>query len=212
MAYKKSIETKKKILDAAYKLFEEKGYEKTNIKDIAKESGIVHSSIYYYFDNKENIARTMFDIKVELIKEKVLELRKSEDDILVEILVNYIMIFKNVALNRATREVYYNFVNYSEYDKDNIIRVKNSFFFGIELLFKQYNVDISDKDMIAYIVTSDAFAKALFKSIINGVLEYNLYEAMEYFCEHIIISNIPISSEECKKKLDRAFELCEQMQ
>ena len=40
------------ILDAATKIFAEKGFHATTIKDIAREAGIADGTIYIYFENK----------------------------------------------------------------------------------------------------------------------------------------------------------------
>ncbi len=40
------------ILDAATKVFAEKGFHATTIKDVAKEAGIADGTIYIYFENK----------------------------------------------------------------------------------------------------------------------------------------------------------------
>ncbi len=40
------------ILDAATKVFAEKGFHPTTIKDIAREAGIADGTIYNYFENK----------------------------------------------------------------------------------------------------------------------------------------------------------------
>ncbi|MNJ41340.1 TetR/AcrR family transcriptional regulator [Paenibacillus bouchesdurhonensis] len=44
-----------KVVEAAYKVMAEKGYEKASIKDIANEAGITPGLIHYYFRNKEEI-------------------------------------------------------------------------------------------------------------------------------------------------------------
>src|SRR5215831_20353585 len=40
------------ILDAATKVFADKGFHATTIKDIAREAGIADGTIYIYFENK----------------------------------------------------------------------------------------------------------------------------------------------------------------
>jgi AcrR family transcriptional regulator len=40
------------ILDAATKVFAEKGFHPTTIKDIARQAGIADGTIYIYFENK----------------------------------------------------------------------------------------------------------------------------------------------------------------
>lgn len=44
-----------KVVEAAYKVMAEKGYEKASIKDIANKAGITPGLIHYYFRNKEEI-------------------------------------------------------------------------------------------------------------------------------------------------------------
>lgn len=52
---------KKKIIKAAYKLFEEKGYHSTSMDDIAKEVGVSKASLYSYFKSKEDILKVTVD-------------------------------------------------------------------------------------------------------------------------------------------------------
>lgn len=49
------IETKKKILNAAAKLFSENGFKQTSNVDISKASGVNSALISYYFGDKETI-------------------------------------------------------------------------------------------------------------------------------------------------------------
>lgn len=46
-------ERRQEILDAAMKLFSEKGYEKTSISDIAQSIGVAQGLCYRYFPSKE---------------------------------------------------------------------------------------------------------------------------------------------------------------
>lgn len=57
------------ILDAAEKLFMEKGLENTNMSDIASEAGITRVSLYRYFSDRHPIA---FEIAVRMLR-KILE-------------------------------------------------------------------------------------------------------------------------------------------
>jgi AcrR family transcriptional regulator len=52
---KRSIEKKEKIVEAAYRIFMEKGYFGTNTIDIAKEAGLSTGSVYSYFVDKKDI-------------------------------------------------------------------------------------------------------------------------------------------------------------
>lgn len=55
MAYKTGDERKKDIMKIAMRLFTEKGYEKTSLRDIAKEANIALGLCYHYFDSKQKL-------------------------------------------------------------------------------------------------------------------------------------------------------------
>ena len=48
-------ETVQRILTTASKLFLEKGYEKTSLQDIIRETGLSKGAIYHHFSSKEAI-------------------------------------------------------------------------------------------------------------------------------------------------------------
>lgn len=53
--------TKEKILTAALEMFSVNGFTSVSIRDIGKAVGIKESSIYYHFQNKEDILQTILD-------------------------------------------------------------------------------------------------------------------------------------------------------
>lgn len=55
---KNSVDTKKVIIDAAFKVFGNNGFGNTTIKDIAREAGIAPGSIYNHFSDKEDLFRS----------------------------------------------------------------------------------------------------------------------------------------------------------
>jgi len=63
------------ILDAAERVFAEKGYHESGIADIAAELGIGHGTFYRYFKNKRDIASHVLDRVVA----KIAEVGLSED-------------------------------------------------------------------------------------------------------------------------------------
>lgn len=54
-AMSKSERTRFKIIASAAKVFNEKGFDKTSIQDIADDAGIAKGTIYYYVDKKEDL-------------------------------------------------------------------------------------------------------------------------------------------------------------
>ncbi|TFG34791.1 TetR/AcrR family transcriptional regulator [Candidatus Thorarchaeota archaeon] len=52
--------TKKRILDSAYRMFVEKGFQGSSMRDIAREAGIKAGSIYNHFEGKEEVFEAVF--------------------------------------------------------------------------------------------------------------------------------------------------------
>ncbi|SHK12682.1 transcriptional regulator, TetR family [Anaerocolumna jejuensis DSM 15929] len=57
----RSIKTKEKILDAAYRLFCEKGYYNTTTNEIAQVANVSIGSLYSYFKDKDTILLEILD-------------------------------------------------------------------------------------------------------------------------------------------------------
>jgi len=53
----RSIQTQKKLLDAALEAFSENGFKGTSTRDIAERAGVHHPLITYHFKNKEELWR-----------------------------------------------------------------------------------------------------------------------------------------------------------
>ena len=64
---------KRRIVDAAWKLFYEKGYDDTTVDDIIKLSDTSKGSFYYYFGSKDSLLDTLSTI----LDEYYLELEKE---------------------------------------------------------------------------------------------------------------------------------------
>jgi len=55
-------ETKKKIHEETTRLIAIKGFSAVSMRDIAKEVGIKMSSLYYYYESKEDLLNEIFDV------------------------------------------------------------------------------------------------------------------------------------------------------
>lgn len=66
-------ERRQEILDAAIRVFATKGYDKTSISDIAKESGISQGLCYRYFTSKEMIYDEAIDMYADYIAQQNLQ-------------------------------------------------------------------------------------------------------------------------------------------
>jgi AcrR family transcriptional regulator len=65
------LERKQQLLDAAARLFAERGYAETRIADICREAGVAKGLFYWYFDTKEAVFR-------DLARELRLRLRRAQ--------------------------------------------------------------------------------------------------------------------------------------
>ncbi len=57
----KADETRKRILDAALRLFMEEGYDKATMRRIAEDAGLTPGATYYHFASKENIVFQFYE-------------------------------------------------------------------------------------------------------------------------------------------------------
>lgn len=61
-------ENQLEILNAAEKLFEEKGFDGTSVRDIAKAADVNLAMISYYFGSKEKLLDTLFEVRLDNFK------------------------------------------------------------------------------------------------------------------------------------------------
>ena len=74
MKKKSTRNTKGKIVNAAWKLFYEQGYDDTTIEEIIDESGTSKGSFYHYFEGKDALLSSLsylFDEKYEKLKSQL---------------------------------------------------------------------------------------------------------------------------------------------
>lgn len=60
MTTAKAEETRTRILDAALRLFRERGFGETTMRDVAAEAGVATGAAYYYFRSKEDLVMAFY--------------------------------------------------------------------------------------------------------------------------------------------------------
>ncbi|MFK3937516.1 TetR/AcrR family transcriptional regulator [Alkalihalobacillus sp. NPDC078783] len=55
-------QTYKQIIETAFSMFSEKGFDQTSMAHIAAEVGITKPAVYYYFKSKDDLIKALFDI------------------------------------------------------------------------------------------------------------------------------------------------------
>lgn len=73
----RSKETKAKIIEVAIRLFAEKGYYKTNSKEIAREAGIAIGSFYAYFKDKKALFIEVIKKYLEMTEAGIFEMQDN---------------------------------------------------------------------------------------------------------------------------------------
>jgi AcrR family transcriptional regulator len=93
---KRSIEKRKKIIDAALQIFNEKGYFNTNTAEIAKRAELATGSLYAYFKDKKDIFLAVSNLYAHTIyNHSIKELNKIKDtndlDLMIKTTINIIL-------------------------------------------------------------------------------------------------------------------------
>lgn len=77
-----AAQRREEILEAALKVFSEKGYHAAKIEDIAAELGMGHGTFYRYFKNKLDIFNHVVEDIVRMITELVTDINPHEAETL----------------------------------------------------------------------------------------------------------------------------------
>src|SRR5205085_3655776 len=84
---RKKEETKRKIFEAATRLFAHKGFESTTIEEIATEADVSKGTFFNYFPKKEAIIRYLFDEWTDIAEGIAADHDHSARDRIVEMFV-----------------------------------------------------------------------------------------------------------------------------
>jgi TetR/AcrR family transcriptional regulator, acrAB operon repressor len=102
-----ALETRNRILDAAERVFFEKGVSRTSLADIAHEAGVTRGAIYWHFANKGDLFTAMFDRSLLPLDELVeASLDTKEPDPLGRMRDIFIWCMRNIALDEQRRRVF----------------------------------------------------------------------------------------------------------
>lgn len=128
MLYKRGgiNETQEKIINAATRLFGDKGYSSTSIKDICEEAGISKGGLFYYFDSKEAILYVIHDIFIDYeIREalKIIDQEKSPREILYDLVVCQV---ESIGKYRSYVRVFYREKDFFSHGKFTEIKAKRN--------------------------------------------------------------------------------------
>ena len=71
---------RREILDAAAKIFAERGISETTVRDIGEAAGILSGSLYYHFESKDAIVQAIILEYLQVFNERLDAARANESD------------------------------------------------------------------------------------------------------------------------------------
>jgi AcrR family transcriptional regulator len=76
---KSPLERKQELIDAATRLFNERGYDQTAVSDIVRDVEVAQGTFYYYFSSKEEILEAVIEKDMAFLEESVRQIMCKED-------------------------------------------------------------------------------------------------------------------------------------
>jgi AcrR family transcriptional regulator len=68
-----AAEKRRKILDAAIRVFARQGFHSARVSDIAAEAGVAYGLVYHYFDSKDQMLNELFSERWSLLLQAIRE-------------------------------------------------------------------------------------------------------------------------------------------
>lgn len=194
MAYKKSKETKNRIIEACRELFYKNGYVATTYQDLSEKLNISKGLIHYHFPNKKDMSSVVFNDFLIHNKAFISALLKDKYDLQIITAVeirNYMDLFSN---NQNMNRFYY------ELCKDRVmldsILIKETGEYFYQIHNKTYYLNLSDSVIkiinISYAATEievninyfDGYLDEPYENLIDFNIK-TLFELMSLDCERI---------------------------
>ena len=205
--YKKSADTKQKILETTVSLVLENGYANLNIKDIADRLEMPRSLIYYYYKNRDDIMTELYYSTYGKLSDLAVRLVKDRDDPILHLIAKYILHYRFVIQNAVLRDFFFSRPAYVYQGREAVRTAADICFAASRKAFQRLRPDASENDLYMFIITCDSLMHTLFEGLVNGVLTMSLRDAILYFGECCIMVNFAISREEMARIVDEAFML-----
>ncbi|MBF7096573.1 TetR/AcrR family transcriptional regulator [Alkalibacter mobilis] len=164
MAYKKSKETRDKILTVAKKLFATQGFTKTSVRQICKEADINHSLIYYYFENgKYGIGHYLVNEHIRRSLRAISTFYPYKSNYFLFNLLLIRFIFREIKQDPIDLECYI-----ATWDEENIYR---PFFVETYSIAKELNLDVDNKMVRTAVLMSDYVWRGLYAAKNKGDID-----------------------------------------
>jgi AcrR family transcriptional regulator len=125
----KKEKTRQAILHAAVTLFNERGFDKTSVEDLAHTAGIGKGTIYGYFPSKKDILQAFIEHELVILHEELLASANRKIPILRQMVNVYMHNFKQLAADRELASIFIQEITFPrELDRHNHATEPESFF------------------------------------------------------------------------------------
>ena len=148
------------IVKAAAKLFSKKGYHRTSVKEIAKDSGISIGSLYDYIKNKEDILYFFYEQYVNELEKRIKEKAKGAKNPLQELQMALDAYMDTVDLFQDYVLFLYQESKYMK--KRDLINI-----FKLELFTNDIFIDIIKRGNKGYFKVKDPLLAGVFISLLT---------------------------------------------
>ena len=88
----KGEQTRQRILERAAPLLNRQGYQSAPVSEIMRVTGLQKGGLYNHFDSKEELALAAFDLLMERVNQKVLQVHRSHSSPLAQLLAHIALI------------------------------------------------------------------------------------------------------------------------
>jgi AcrR family transcriptional regulator len=100
---------RQQIIEAAMKVFSEKGFEKARVDDIVSESGLSKGAVYWYFDSKDAIFQAAFDQFLDLDQQGLKMLIQQPGTVRQRMMDYLLIMVDTIAQNQSLLSLGYQF-------------------------------------------------------------------------------------------------------
>ncbi len=94
------------IIEAAVRVFADKGFYYAKVRDVAQEAGVADGTIYLYFKNKDDILISLFESKMDLILTRFREAISRSDDPIEKLNLFFKLYFNLIKEDEKLAEVF----------------------------------------------------------------------------------------------------------
>ena len=101
-----ALETRTQLLDAAERVFSDKGVTNTSLNEIAEAAGVTRGAIYWHFRNKMDLLDALMDrvrLPLEDLREQAMAI--APDDIVAQIRINAVHVLRQAVLDPHHRAI-----------------------------------------------------------------------------------------------------------